>query len=145
RRKFCAVVGAAGLSANAIAAPARPQKLPPLRVIAYNIYACNGWPETRPRAKKAVQEGQMARRMAVGLEMDDPDIINFSQAPSESLAKEVAEHLGMHHIRFPSGGNWPGTLLSRFEVIDSQNVPLGRERPADLFTRHWGRATLNLG
>jgi len=52
--------------------------------------------------------------------------------------------LGMHHVRFPSGGNWPGTFLSRFEVTESENAPMGRERPKELFTRHWGRATIKL-
>lgn len=86
----------------------------------------------------------MAKRLAMELALYEPDIINFSESPSEAIAKEVAKHLGMNHVRFPSGGNWPGTLLSKFEITDSQNVPLGRERPNELFTRHWGRASLKL-
>ena len=50
----------------------------------------------------------------------------------------------MNHVRFPSGGNWPGTLLSRYEIIESQNAPVDGERPKELFTRHWGRATIKL-
>jgi len=51
----------------------------------------------------------------------------------------------MNYVFFPSGGNWPGALLSRYEIVDSENVPLaGRKRPKDLFTRHWGKATIQL-
>nr|WP_236649538.1 endonuclease/exonuclease/phosphatase family protein [Rhodopirellula sp. SM50] len=82
--------------------------------------------------------------MAMELALHEPDIINFSESPHEELTKEVAEHLGMNHVRFPSGGNWPGTLLSNFEIIDSQNAPMSGERPKELFTRHWGRATVEL-
>ena len=53
-----------------------------------------------------------------------------------------AKRLGLNHVRFPSGGSWPGTLLSRFEITQSQNVPLGFQRPPKLFTRHWGLAEL---
>jgi endonuclease/exonuclease/phosphatase family metal-dependent hydrolase len=115
-----------------------------LRVIAYNVYACKAWPGERPRAKEAVKQGQMARRLAMELALHRPDIVNFSESPTEAIATEAAELLGMHHVRFPSGGNWPGTLLSRFEIIESHNVPLGRERPRELFTRHWGRGVIRL-
>jgi endonuclease/exonuclease/phosphatase family metal-dependent hydrolase len=116
----------------------------PLRVIAYNIYKCTGWPDQRQLAQQAVAKGQMAKRLAMELALHDPDIINFSESPNEELTKEVAEILGMKHIRFPSGGNWPGTLLSKFEILESQNAPIKGGRPKDLFTRHWGRATVKL-
>lgn len=86
----------------------------------------------------------MAKRLAMELALYDPDIINFSESPSEKLTKEVAELLGMNHVRFPSGGNWPGTLLSKSKISDSQNAPMNGERPKELFTRHWGRALVEL-
>jgi len=142
RRQFCVTLGAAGLSALTVfAEEQRPQ---PLRVIAYNIYAGKGWPSDRPLAKKAVKNGQMARRLAMELALHDPDIINFSESPSEAVTQEIADILKMNHVRFPSGKNWPGTLLSKFEVVASENVPLGYERPPELFTRHWGRAIIKL-
>ena len=144
RRRFCAALGAAGLSATALPAYADDKMPLPLRVIAYNVYVCKGWPDDRPLAKKAVERGQMARRLALELALYQPDIINFSESPSEAIAKEVAGYLGMNHVRFPSGGNWPGTLLSKFEITDAENVPLGSERPKELFTRHWGRVTVRL-
>lgn len=144
RRQFCAALGAAGLLSTALPVIADGGQPQSLRVIAYNVYACKGWPPDRPRAKKAVQLGQMARRLAMELALYEPDIINFSESPSEAVARQVAEYLGMNHVRFPSGGNFPGTLLSRLEITDSANAPLGRERPNELFTRHWGRGTIRL-
>lgn len=145
RRQFCAAFGVAGLSGTVLPVLfADDKSLQPLRVIAYNVYACKGWPDGRPLAKKVVQQGQMARRLAMELALYEPDIINFSESPSEAMAKEVAKLLGMNHVRFPSGGNWPGTLLSRFEIVESANVPLGYERPKELFTRHWGRGVIKL-
>jgi len=148
RRQFCATVGsaigAAGFSLFTLPTWGQDQKPYALRVIAYNIYAGKGWPSDRPLAKKAVQSGQMARRLAMELALHNPDIVNFSESPSEAMAKEIAGYLGMHHVRFPSGGSWPGTLLSKFEILDPENVPLGYERPKALFTRHWGRGTVKL-
>ncbi|MHC4995828.1 MAG: endonuclease/exonuclease/phosphatase family protein [Planctomycetota bacterium] len=143
RREFGGAIGAAFAVASAglFADDTKPKQL---RVIAYNIYGLTGWPKQRTLAEKAVAKGQMAKRLAMELALHEPDIINFSESPSEELTKEVAERLGMNHVRFPSGGNWPGTLLSRFEITESQNAPVKGERPKELFTRHWGRATVRL-
>ena len=88
----------------------------------------------------------MPSRFANELALYDPDIINFSESPDEAVVKEIAKRLGMNYVLFPSGGNWPGALLSRrHEMVESKNVPLLKgERPKDLFTRHWGRATIKL-
>jgi len=145
RRTFIGGMGSAACCSLVGAAGAAEPKQQSLRVIAYNVYKCIGWPKGRKLARKAIADGQMARRLAMELALYDPDIINFSESPSEELAMEVAKLLGMNHVRFPSGGNWPGTLLSRFEVTESENAPVpGGKRPEDLFTRHWGRATLKL-
>ncbi len=143
RREFCGAVGAslAAANSNLFADDSKPK---PLRVIAYNIFKLTGWPHQRNLAQQAVAKGQMAKRLAMELALHDPDIINFSESPQEELTKEVAELLGMNHVRFPSGGNWPGTLLSKFEITESQNAPMNGERPKELFTRHWGRATVKL-
>jgi endonuclease/exonuclease/phosphatase family metal-dependent hydrolase len=143
RRQFCAVV-AAGLSTAATKIVADDQEPKPLRVIAYNVFSCTGWPHQRNLAKQSVANGQIAKRLAIELALYEPDIINFSESPKVELTKEVAELLGMNHVRFPSGESWPGTLLSRFEIVDVQNVPLDGERPQGLFTRHWGRGTIQL-
>ncbi|QDT04483.1 Endonuclease/Exonuclease/phosphatase family protein [Rubripirellula lacrimiformis] len=143
RRQFCGTLGSglAMANANVFAAEPEPRSL---RVIAYNIYKLAGWPQQRHLAGQAVAKGQMARRLAQELSLHDPDIINFSESPKEQLTKEVAEILGMNHVRFPSGGSWPGTLLSKSKIIDSQNAPVIGDRPKELFTRHWGRATVEI-
>lgn len=141
-----ALLGGAALSAvDPRLLLASEPKQPPLRVIAYNVYVCTGWPKDRARAKEATAAGQMPARFAMELALYKPDIINFSESPSEAIVAQIAEHLGMNHVRFPSGGNWPGTLLSRYEISDVKNCPvLEGERPKDLFTRHWGQATVKL-
>lgn len=143
RRQFCAVTGI-GISSLAAMLRAAEADAKPLRVIAYNILNGVGSPENRPLAIRAREKGQIAGRLAMELGLHDPDIVTFSESPSEEATKEIAAILGMNHVRFPSGNIWPGTLLSRFEITDSQNVPLGAARPKKLFTRHWGRATLKL-
>ena len=147
RRQFCSFVGAAGVGAalHKSAVWAADKHKSALRVIAYNVYDCTGWPKDRALAKKATAAGQMPDRFAMELALYDPDIINFSESPSEEVVKQIAKRLGMNYVRFSSGGNWPGTLMSRFEIVDPKNVPLVEgERPKDLFTRHWGKATVNL-
>jgi len=147
RRQFNASAASVLGIATSIAAPpvsAADFNAMPLRVIAYNIFKCTGWPHQRRLAKQAVAQGQMAKRLAMELALYSPDIINFSESPSEQLTLEIAQELGMYHVRFPSGGSWPGTLLSRFKIVESHNAPMLTERPAELFTRHWGRAVVEL-
>ncbi|MFG0265954.1 MAG: endonuclease/exonuclease/phosphatase family protein, partial [Rhodopirellula sp. JB055] len=141
RRQFGEALGATlALSTTDLLADASPAK--PLRVIAYNVYRLAGWPSTRESAKKAVAKGQMAKRLAMELALHDPDIINFSESPAAEVTEEVAELLGMNHVRFPSGGSWPGTLLSKLQITETTNAPVNGGSPKELFTRHWGRATL---
>ncbi|MFG0262463.1 MAG: endonuclease/exonuclease/phosphatase family protein [Novipirellula sp. JB048] len=112
-------------------------------VIAYNVYQCRGWPADRPQAREAKSAGEMPKRFAAALSPLNADVVVLSESPSESVTTSIAKRLNMHVIRFPSGRHWPGTLLSRWEILDSANAPVrGGTRPPDLFTRHWGRATL---
>lgn len=150
RRDFCRglAAGAAYLAnpLSTITRAADSSGSNSLRVISYNILACTGYPADRPLAQRAVADKQMPRRLALELALYDPHVVTFSESPSEELTKEIAKLLGMNHVRFPSGEEWPGTLLSKFDVIESQNAPYaaGAKPEADLFTRHWGRATLKL-
>lgn len=128
---------------SAMTKAAAPEKKT-LRVIAYNVYNCTGWPKDRALGKKATALGQMPARFSHELALYDPDIVQLSESPDEKVAAEIAERLGMKYVRFPSAGKWPGTLMSRYEIINRHNVPLFQERPAELFTRHWGRATIQL-
>ena len=78
RRQFCGALGAslAVANSNLFADDSKPK---PLRVIAYNIYKCTGWPDQRHLAQQAVAKGQMAKRLAMELALHDHDIINFSE------------------------------------------------------------------
>lgn len=83
--------------------------------------------------------------MAQELSLYDPDIVAFSESPDEEVMQEIARLMGLHHVRFPSGRHWPGVVLSRYPIVESKNVPLLQgERPKALFTRHWGRAVIQL-
>lgn len=148
RRRFLgqSTVAMAGISAFGLGAAAGGLKTRrELRVIAYNVYKCNGWPKDNQRTQKARSTGQIPARLAQELALYEPGIINFSESPEEPVVQEIAGLLDMNYAFFPSGGNWPGALLTRFEILDSANVPLtAGERPGDLFTRHWGKATVRL-
>lgn len=138
------LAGMAMLSTNLFSLQAEEKKDKPLRVIAYNVYDCTGWPKERTLGQMATKLGQMPTRFAQELALYQPDIINFSEAPKESVVQEIAKLLGMNYAMFTSGDKWPGALLSRFEITNPQSVPLKTERPAKLFLRHWGRAELKL-
>jgi hypothetical protein len=143
RRRFCWLAGALTATAGLPAFGQSPKSQ--LRVIAYNVYKCTGWPNQRPLAQQAVKLGQMPKRLADELALYEPDIVNFSESPEEAVVKEIADRLGMAYVYFPSGQNWPGALLTRFEIVGSRNCPvIGDERHADLFTRHWGMAEVRL-
>ena len=146
RRHFLAQTGTAILAATSFnVAFAEEPKKQRRRVIAYNVYECTGWPKDRALGKKATALGQMPDRFANELALYEPDIINFSESPGEDVVKQIAKRLGMNYVRFPSGGKWPGTLLSRFEIVESKNAPVtAGEWPNALFTRHWGQATVKL-
>lgn len=154
RRDFCSAIVAAGLGAASLPLNALPasgaegktnhKPSQPLRVIAYNIYGGRFWPEKRRRAKLAVADKQVARRIAMELALYQPDIVNFSESSREGLTKAIAADLGMKSVFFPSGEYYPGTLLSQFDIAEHENVPLGYERPKNLFTRHWGRGVISL-
>lgn len=113
-------------------------------MISYNIYGATSWPRARQLGRSAFERGQMPARLAMELELYQPDIINFSESPAEEIVAEIAERLKMNHVRFASG-KFPGTLLSRFEIESSQDTPSKDDsNEADLFTRHWGRGVIKL-
>lgn len=148
RRRFLARSAMAAAGVGLLGAPALARvsaKPTPIRAIAYNVLECKGWPSDKERALNVIEKGQMAKRFALELSLYDPDIIAFAESPDQSVTDEIARLMEMNVTYFPSGGYWPGTLFSRFEILDAENVPLVEgTRPEDLFTRHWGRATLRL-
>ncbi len=146
RRRFLCVASSIGGLAATVGWPAFGQSpKSQLRVIAYNVFNCTGWPNNRPLAEQAIKMGQMPKRLADELALYEPDIINFSESPDETVVKEIADRLEMRYVYFPSGLNWPGALLTRFEIVGSKNCPVvSGERPKELFTRHWGMAEVRL-
>ena len=145
RRKFLgnSMMAIAGLGAlslpNAVYGqfPVRNKKF---RVISYNVLKCTGHPEERVENKEVIPS-----LMAKELAKYSPDVINFSESPDEPVVKRIADELNMDYAFFPSGGYWPGAIISSHKIVDSTNVPLvSGSRPEDLFTRHWGKATLEL-
>lgn len=147
RRNFCVLIG--GTIASAKALPLRAESLAEesqLRAIAYNIFKCTGWPKKRPLAQQAVAQGQIGQLIGQELALYRPNLVTLSEATDEKVVKEIAEVLGMQYVIFPSGQRWPGALLTKFEIVASQNVPLAahQETTPHLFTRHWGSAELRL-
>jgi endonuclease/exonuclease/phosphatase family metal-dependent hydrolase len=119
-----------------------------LTTIAYNILKCTGWPPDLAAKRLGDVKRQVPERLALELACYKPDVVNFSEAPTEPVVRRVAERLGMNHVFFRSGEAWPGAILTRFDIVEHRNCPLVKgRRPKALFTRHWGRATLetNLG
>jgi endonuclease/exonuclease/phosphatase family metal-dependent hydrolase len=114
-----------------------------LRTITYNILKGHGFSETA-EGKRALQAAapQIPQRLALELALYQPDVVSFQEAPPEKVVAAIAKELQMNHAFF--AGGWNGAVLSRFEIIDPRNCPLTSwgQRPPDLFTRHWGRATL---
>lgn len=114
-----------------------------LRVIAYNVYNATGWP--REHSKTAVEKTQMAARIAQELLLYSPDIITFAESPPEDVVQEIANLMNSSYCFLPSGGCCPGAILTSHRILDYRNVPLIEgEREADLFTRHWGKANIQL-
>jgi endonuclease/exonuclease/phosphatase family metal-dependent hydrolase len=102
-------------------------------------------------ARLAEAKAQMVERFALELGLYKPDIVSFQEAPPRTVVAAIAERMNMEFTWFSGGwegdknypGGFPGAIITRFPIIESENCPLlGRPRPGDLFTRHWGRTTL---
>ncbi|MCR9228543.1 MAG: endonuclease/exonuclease/phosphatase family protein [Flavobacteriaceae bacterium] len=144
RREFLekSAIAIAGLGALGMPIYANPSLVEGsyLRIIAYNVLKCTGWPKENVANKERIP-----LLMAEELKKYAPDIVNFSESPDEATVKSIAKSLDMAYVFFPSGGNWPGAILTRYRIVDTINVPVvGGTRAEDLFTRHWGKATLEL-
>ncbi|MEX1022674.1 MAG: endonuclease/exonuclease/phosphatase family protein [Dehalococcoidia bacterium] len=115
------------------------------RTIAYNVMKCTGYP---PDANGHAPDAHLAtpEAYAAALAAYAPDIVTLAECPDEAAVEEIAARLGMRCVAFPSPGRWPGALLTRFDVVSADNCPhVAGERPPDDFTRHWGRAVLDVG
>jgi endonuclease/exonuclease/phosphatase family metal-dependent hydrolase len=130
------------------------------RTIEYNIFngaiGYKGFNDTKPfpRDKKydlvreARKLNQIPRRITMQLELYKPDIVSFCESAKEDTIKEMADWIDMDYAYFPSSnykGSYPGTILTHFKIISSENRPfVGNTDNKDLFTRHWGKAIIEL-
>lgn len=120
--------------------------------MSYNILACHGYPDLDTnRHKRLIAGTRMPERLALEIELYEPDLVTFQESPSEAVVAEIAKALGFHHAWFPGGwpgnadwpGGFPGTTMSRFPIKDNTNRPSSIGPHAEeLFTRHWSGATL---
>ena len=110
--------------------------------ISYNVFQFKGYPETDDtKPVLAAMKPQKPERMALELALYKPDIITFQEAPEEAEVRKVANLLDMDYVFF--SGGFPGAVLTKFDIVASQNCPLvSMKSPGDLFSRHWGAATL---
>jgi endonuclease/exonuclease/phosphatase family metal-dependent hydrolase len=142
RRRFLGAVGL-GLACKLTKGETATRPQEGLVSIAYNVMKCVGWPEGFAKKKLGNVTEKTPELTARALAAYKPDLINFSEAPDEPIVRRIADRLGMRYAFFPSGEFWPGAILTRFEIIEHRNCPITEgTRPKQLFTRHWGRATL---
>lgn len=147
------LAGMTGLSPARSAPPetnASRKKPGRLRTITYNVLACVGYHDKRDqreRHRPGIPREQMTQRFALELGLYQPDIVTFQESAGEQAVADIAERLGFpYHCFFYSGEAWHGALMSRHKILEHKNCPLTSfvERPEKLFTRHWGRAVLEL-
>ena len=114
------------------------------RTITYNVLACRGHPRTDANAVYLQRaRGKMPERLAMELELYDPDLVTFQESTSKDLVARVAAALGFNYAYFDGG--YPGTLMTPHEIVSWRNCPLVEgDRPEDLYTRHWGTARLRV-
>ena len=146
RRQFLktSAVAMAGLSISGIPlAFSKSKKENQLRFITYNVYEATGWP--REYSAHVREAAQMPARIARELLLYNPDVVQFSEAPEESVVREIAALMNMSYCFLPSAGNWPGSIMTKHKILSFKNLPLLRGlREEDLFTRHWGKANICL-
>ena len=146
RRGFLAAGGALAAGAMLGAHGAEmPGAASAFTTIAYNVYGCDGWPRTRAnRERLAAARPGIPERLALELALYSPDVVTFSEAPDEDVVADIARRLGMTYAFYPSPEGFPGSVLTRHAIGASANCPLAESaaRPADLMTRHFGRALL---
>jgi len=134
--------------------PARPQ---PLRVITYNVHAWGpvaSTAEGKQRIRQIQSRGQLLPRLALELQLHQPDVIALQEAHSEAKVKELAGLLEMDYAYFPGGWKgkgWregiSGAILSSRKILARENRPSMDPLVAEdkLFSRCFGRVVIEHG
>lgn len=115
--------------------------------IAYNVYSFDGYVHQPDwvRGKRGEQlSTDVARAIGEALEVYQPDIVTTSESRDEMAVATLADTLGFSCVFFTSPGVWPGGLMTRYSILESENCPLGKKRRSEMFTRHWGRVVLEM-
>ena len=143
-----------GLAATSLLSPfnARAEDTFRFRSITYNVLAFRGYPENDDTRESILSEHPNHPEVtARALAKFNADIITLQEGPPEKLVARFAKELGMYYVWFPGGwegnddypGGFPGAVISRFPIVESENRPsAGESHPESLFTRHLGRAVL---
>ena len=120
-----------------------------MRTIAYNVYGFDGYQHRSEWGKRGKVGGKVpvvgAREIGQALKNYGPDIVTTSESRDEAAVAALAEALGFVYVYFPSFGLWPGGVVTKYRVLESENCPVVGKRRVDLFTRHWGRVVLETG
>lgn len=129
----------------------------PLRVITYNVHAWGPVAATdagRQRARQMTSRGQLLPRLALELQLHDPDVIALQEAHSEAKVAELAALLKMEYAYFPGGWKgkgWQegisGAILSRSKIVAREDRPSIDAKIAKdkLFSRCLGRVVIAHG
>lgn len=122
------------------------------RTISYNVLAFRGYPNTRTTQSRIKEcHARHPELAAKALAAFSPDIVTLQEGPPEEDVARFAKALDMQYAYFPGGwegdetypGGFPGAIVTRFEIEESENRPsTGAPHDAALFTRHSGRAKL---
>jgi len=150
RREFLGLSAAGVLSLNYRAGAAEKENT--FRTISYNVLAFRGYANTGA-GRRRIEERRARHPELTGkaLAVFSPDIVTLQEGPSEENVARFAETLGMRYAYFPGGwkgdekypGGFPGAIVTRFEIGETQNRPsAGAPHDEALFTRHLGRAKL---
>jgi len=144
RRDFLTATGAMAAGALLGSRHAGAKTGLALRTIAYNVYACKGWPERKGnRARLAIAQPQIHERIAMELAMYRPNLVTLSEAPKEAIVARIAHRLQMKHVYFKGG--FSGALLTHLPIRESENLSLAScdVDAREPFTRHLGCAVLD--
>lgn len=168
RNTLCAGLGLSFLpnllqaSPNQLAPSLAIQTQQGIRSISYNVFnGCAGYiginglqlPDgsTADLIRKARKLKQVPQRIVLELALYDANIISFSEGPSKAVLEDMAKMMGYNSVFFGGGkdgkGKFPGAVLTPFKVLSSMHRPFVNKSvndPEELFTRHWGKATLQL-
>jgi endonuclease/exonuclease/phosphatase family metal-dependent hydrolase len=130
------------------------ERVQPLRVITYNVHAWGPVATTdagKHRLRQIQSHGQLLPRLALELQLYEPDVIALQEAHSEAKVKELAALMKMDYAYFPGGWKgkgWregiSGAILSRPKIVARENRPsIDPKIPEDkLFSRCLGRVVI---